>query len=86
MAIDYSALLTNEQKRAILEQRLTQFVSEAYQHDINIQVATASNNAEGIKASQEALVTLDTAITVHQEALAALPAATAPAAPSVPTA
>ena len=86
MAIDYSALLTNEQKRAILEQRLTQFASEAYQHDINIQVATASNNAEGIKVSQEALVTLDTAITVHQEALAALPAATAPAAPSVPTA
>ena len=86
MAIDYSVLLTNEQKRAILEQRLTQFASEAYQHDINIQVATASNNAEGIKVSQEALVTLDTAITVHQEALAALPAATAPAAPSVPTA
>ena len=86
MAIDYSSLLSDDQKRQILTQRVAQFAAEAYQHDINIQVATASNNAEGIKASQEALVTLDTAITVHQEALAALPAATAPAAPSVPTA
>ena len=73
MAIDYSALLTNEQKRAILEQRLAQFVSEAYQHDINKQIAVLSNNTEAIKAADDALVVLDTAITVHQEALAALP-------------
>ena len=73
MAIDYSTLLTDEQKRAILEQRLTQFVSEAYQHDINKQIAVLSNNTEAIKAADDALVVLDTAITVHQEALAALP-------------
>jgi len=77
MAIDYSALLSDDQKRQILTQRVAQFAAEAYQHDINIQVATASNNAEGIKASQEALVTLDTAIQIHQDALAALPAAPA---------
>ena len=73
MAIDYSALLTDAQKREILGQRLTQFVSEAYQHDINKQIATVSNNAEGIKVADDALVILDAAIVVHQEALAALP-------------
>jgi len=73
MAIDYSALLTDAQKREILEQRLTQFVSEAYQHDINKKIATTSNNTEGVKAADDALVILDTAIFVHQEALAALP-------------
>lgn len=73
--MDYSALLTDEQKRSILEQRLAQFASEAYQHDINKQVAEASDNAEGIKAAEDALAILDKAITVHQEELAKLPAA-----------
>lgn len=73
MAIDYSELLTDAQKREILGQRLTQFVSEAYQHDINKKIATASDNAEGIKAAEDALVILDAAIVVHQETLAALP-------------
>ena len=74
MAIDYSALLTDDQKRGILEQRIAQFAAEAYQHDINKQVAVASNNAEGAAQADEALAILDTAITVHQEELAKLPA------------
>lgn len=73
MAIDYSSLLTGEQKRSILQQRLTQFASEAYQHNINKQIAAASNNEEGIKAADEALAVLDKAIEVHQEELAKLP-------------
>jgi len=75
MAIDYSGLLTSEQKKNILEQRLTQFAAEAYQHDINKQVATASNNEEGIKQANDALAILETAMTIHQEELANLPAA-----------
>ena len=75
MAIDYSALLNAEQKKAILEQRLAQFAAEAYQHDINKTVAAASNNEDGVKAAEDALAILDTAITVHQEELAKLPAA-----------
>ena len=75
MAIDYSALLTDEQKRGILEQRLTQFVSEAYQHDINKKIATLSENAEGIKSADDALAIFDSAISVHQSELAKLPAA-----------
>lgn len=73
--MDYSALLTDEQKRSILEQRLAQFASEAYQHSINKTVAEASDNEEGVKASEDALAILDKAIAVHQEELAKLPAA-----------
>jgi hypothetical protein len=74
MAIDYSSLLTGEQKRSILEQRLTQFAAEAYQHDINKQVALASNNEQGVKQATEALAILETAMTVHQNELDNLPA------------
>jgi hypothetical protein len=70
MALDYSSLLTDEQKKSILEQRLTQFASEAYQHDINKTVAKASGNAEGVTAAEAALETLEAAINVHQDELA----------------
>jgi hypothetical protein len=68
--MDYSALLTTEQKKAILEQRIAQFASEAYQHDINKR--TAGDNAEVIEASNSALAILDNAIKIHQEELAKL--------------
>jgi len=58
MAIDYASLLSTEQKRSILEQRLNQFALEAYQHDINRKVAVASNNDEGIKNADDALAIL----------------------------
>lgn len=68
--MDYSALLSTEQKRAILEQRIQQFATEAYQHDINKKMA--GDNAEAIKAADEALTQLDNAIAIHQEELAKL--------------
>jgi hypothetical protein len=70
MAIDYSTLLTDEQKRSILEQRLQQFAAEAWQHQINKQVADATGNTDG--AADAALEILDAAIAVHQTELAAL--------------
>ena len=68
--MDYSALLTTEQKKAILGQRIAQFASEAYQHEINKKMA--GNNAEAIQAANDALAILDNAITIHQEELAKL--------------
>lgn len=73
MAIDYSSLLTDEQKRNLLQQRITQFASEAYQHDLNKQVAVSSGSTEGVTAADEALAVLETAIKVHQDVLSALP-------------
>ena len=68
--MDYSALLTTEQKKAILGQRIAQFASEAYQHEINKKMA--GNNPEAIQAANDALAILDNAITVHQDELAKL--------------
>ena len=68
--MDYASLLTNDQKKAILEQRIAQFASEAYQHDINKKMA--GDNAEAIDAANAALAVLDSAIKIHQEELAKL--------------
>jgi coenzyme F420-reducing hydrogenase alpha subunit len=68
--MDYSTLLTTEQKKAILEQRIAQFASEAYQHDLNKKLA--SGNEEAIKAADDALAILDSAIKIHQEELSKL--------------
>jgi hypothetical protein len=68
--MDYSALLTNEQKKSILQQRIAQFAAEAYQHTLNKQVA--GDNPEAVKAADDALAILDAAIKVHQDELAKL--------------
>lgn len=73
MAIDYSTYLTDEQKRSILQQRLTQFAAEAWQHQINKQVA--GGNAEAVEQADAALAVLDEAIAVHEAELAKLPTA-----------
>lgn len=70
--MDYSALLTDEQKKSILEQRLNQFAVEAYQHQINKDIASAVGNEEGVIAAEQALEVLDHAISVHQEELGKL--------------
>ena len=68
--MDYASLLTNDQKKSILEQRIAQFASEAYQHTLNKEVA--KDNAEAVAAADDALAILDNAITVHQDELAKL--------------
>ena len=68
--MDYSSLLSTEQKKSILEQRIAQFAAEAFQHTLNKEVA--KDNAEAVAAADEALAILDNAITVHQEELAKL--------------
>jgi hypothetical protein len=68
--MDYSVLLTNDQKKSILEQRIAQFASEAYQHTLNKEVS--AGNPEAVQAADDALAILDNAIKVHQEELAKL--------------
>lgn len=70
MTLDYSSLLSTEQKKAILEQRITQFASEAYQHELNRKLA--GDNAEAIKVADDSLATLDLAITLHVDELSKL--------------
>ena len=67
MTLDYSSLLSTEQKKAILEQRIAQFATEAYQHELNRKLA--GDNAEAIKVADNVLATLDAAITLHVDEL-----------------
>lgn len=72
MAIDYTSLLTSEQKQNILNQRISQFAAEAWQHELNKQTCTQLGDEAGITASDSALATLEAAINVHQAELSAL--------------
>jgi hypothetical protein len=73
MAIDYAALLTDEQKRNILEQRIAQFASEAYQHSLNKTTCESLKDEEGLANADKALTILEAAIKTHQVELATLP-------------
>lgn len=68
MSINYNELLTNEQKLQILEGRLSQFASEAYQVKLNLataqEIGSSEEQIEKIKAN---LNMLETAIKIHQE-------------------
>lgn len=72
MAIDFSAILTPEQKRQLLTQRIEQFAGEAYQHELNRQIAEQVSDADAVTSAEAALVTLETAINVHQSELDSL--------------
>lgn len=72
MTIDFSKLLTYEQKCSLLQQRIEQFAGEAYQHELNRQIAEKINDTESVESSVTALGILETAITVHQEQLDSL--------------
>lgn len=73
MAIDYSALLTDEQKRNILNQRIAQFAAEAWQHELNKQTCQGLGDDAGVESADKALAVLEAAINVHQTELAAIP-------------
>ena len=66
MAIDYSGLLSPEQKQALLTERIQQFAAEAYQHQLNKQIAESIGDVDAVAAADAALATLETAIGVYQ--------------------
>ena len=72
MSVDYNALLTSDQKKQILEARLAQFASEAYQVTLNLATAEKLGNQEQIDKVKSNLNLLETAIMVHQEELSTL--------------
>ena len=69
MAIDFNNLLTADQKRDLLTQRIQQFATEAYQHELNRQIAETVNDQPAVAQAESALATLETAITVHEAEL-----------------
>jgi hypothetical protein len=73
MAINFSELLSNEQKRNLIENRIAQFAAEGYQHTLNLSAAEKLEDEQLIEASQKAIETLTAAIETHEVELAALP-------------
>jgi hypothetical protein len=73
MSIDFDAVLTNEQKAEIIQQRITQFAAEAYQHELNKKTADELGSEEQIENINKNLEILETAINVHKEELDKLP-------------
>jgi hypothetical protein len=69
MAIDYSKYITDDQKKKLLQDRLSQFAAEAYQHSINAQVAESLGNDEGVENATAALSILEAAIDAHEAEL-----------------
>lgn len=73
MSINFDTVLTNEQKAEILQQRITQFAAEAYQHTLNLKTAESLDSTDQVETIKKNLVILEAAIKVHQEELDALP-------------
>lgn len=73
MAIDYGSLLSADQKLAIINQRVQGFAAEAYQHELNKQIAASIGDEQAIAQADAALATLEVAITTYQAEAAALP-------------
>lgn len=73
MAIDFDALLTVEQKRNILEQRIQQFAAEGYQINLNKQIAESTENVAGVEEAANNLVIIEQAIDTYQTELGTLP-------------
>jgi hypothetical protein len=73
MSIDFDTALTNEQKAEIIQQRITQFAAEAYQHELNKKTAEKLGSDEQIENINKNLEILEAAIEVHKEELAKLP-------------
>ena len=64
--------LTDAEKATLIEQRLKQFNSEKFQHQLNKETAVALNNQEAVAATDQAIADIDAAITVHEDALSNL--------------
>jgi hypothetical protein len=75
MSVDFSSLLTPEQKRSLLENRIQQFASEAYQYSLNLKTAESVGTEEQIEGIKKSIEILESAITVHQDELSKLPPA-----------
>jgi hypothetical protein len=69
MAIDYASLLGNDQKKAILKERITQMATEAYQYEVNLKLELDDASKEALENN---ISVLEKAIEVHQKELDSL--------------
>lgn len=70
--MDFNSILSVEERKEILLQRLRGFYIEAYQVSLHIKVAEATNDQESLKQTEESLKILEAAIKVYSEELESL--------------
>jgi hypothetical protein len=75
MTIDFASMLSNEQKRQLIENRIQQFVVEGYQYTLNKQTAERIGSEQQLETANKNLAVLEEAIRVHKEELDKLPIA-----------
>ena len=73
MSNNFSAYLTDDEKRSIITQRIQQFAVEGYQISINRKVAEAGNDEAVIAEIDKNIETLNSIIAAYQAELDALP-------------
>jgi chromosome segregation ATPase len=72
MSVDFSAFLSLEEKKSLLEQRIKQFASEGWQHQLNRAAFEANGDTEAVAATDTAIATISNAIEAHQSELTLL--------------
>lgn len=73
MAIDFASLLTTDQKRQLIQNRIAQFAAEAYQQTLNKKTAESLQSESQVETAEKSLALLEEAIRIHQEELSKLP-------------
>jgi hypothetical protein len=73
MTIDFASMLSNDQKRQLIENRIKQFVLEGYQYTLNKQTAERIGSEQQLETANKNLAILEEAIRVHKEELDKLP-------------
>jgi len=73
MAIDFGSMLSTEQKRELLNNRINQFAAEAYQYSLNKKTAEELGSDDQVESISKSIDILEAAIRVHLEELATLP-------------
>lgn len=72
MAINIDSLVEDTAKVEMLEGRIKQFATEAYQYKLNLKTAQVLGLEEQIESAKQQLTILEAAIKVHQEELDSL--------------
>lgn len=69
MTINFGDLLTTEQKKTLLEQRIAQFAAEGYQHQLNKVTLEALGDTQALEQTNQNIATIQAAIETHQAEL-----------------
>lgn len=70
--------LTVNEKRLLLESRLKALLVDLYGHELNKQLAIATNDEKGIEKADEAINIIQGTVNLYQQELAFLPVIDAP--------